>query len=97
MSRTSLQVQLCQIPRSLCRMAVRAPNMRALRTSNLGNVSAPAAAFSATALPSRAAALARAQLRPLAVLRRRSYCLDMKTPPEGGQVAGGNQLVVVAG
>src|SRR5262249_44758030 len=56
-----------------------------------GNVSAPAAAFGATALTSHKAALARVQLKPLAVLRGRSCYHDMKAPPEGGQVSAGTE------
>ena len=43
------QVQVCQMPRSLCRIAGRAPYKLALRINSLGNVSAGAAAIGATA------------------------------------------------
>src|SRR4029078_4742968 len=52
------------MPRSLWRMAGRAPKIWALRTSNFGNVSALAAAFGATAQSSREAAPAGATLTP---------------------------------
>src|SRR5512143_3892995 len=86
MSSTSAQVHVCQMPRSLWRMAGRAPKIWALRTSNLGNVSAPAAAFGATALSSREAAHFGATLYPSPSCSD-DLCLDMKTPPEGGQVS----------
>src|SRR6187401_2712443 len=86
MSSTSAQVHVCQIPRSLWRMAGRAPKIWALRTSNLGNVSAPAAAFGATALSSREAAHFGATIYPSPSCSD-DLCLDMKTPPEGGQVS----------
>ena len=50
------QVQVCQMPRSLCRIAGRAPNSRALRINSLGNVSACSGGVSATARSSRSAA-----------------------------------------
>src|ERR1044071_2551921 len=46
-------VQVCQMPRSLWRIAGRDANLVALRISNFGNVSAPSAAVCATAVSSR--------------------------------------------
>src|ERR1039458_9149277 len=40
MSSTSAHVQVCQMPRSFCRIAGRVPYKRAFRINNLGNVSA---------------------------------------------------------
>src|ERR1700687_1316616 len=57
MSSISAQVQVCQMPRSFCRIAGRAPYKLALRTNSLGNVSAGAAAIVATACSSHTAAL----------------------------------------
>src|SRR6267378_6124999 len=48
------QVQVCQIPKSLCRIAGRPGKRAALRTSNFGNVSSRAStAFSSGAQASR--------------------------------------------
>src|SRR6185437_450581 len=73
------------MPRSLCRIAGREPNNCALRINSLGNVSATAAAVTATTSSSHLAAPFRHSAAPLAALAGRSCCLDMKTPPPGGQ------------
>src|SRR5450631_2822914 len=60
MSSTSPQAQVCQTPRSLCRIEGRDPYKRALRINSLGNVSAGAEALSGTgsSLPQHAASYA---------------------------------------
>ena len=70
-------------------MAGREPNISAFRVSNLGNVSALAAAFGATVNPSRFATSGWRRFLTLAALYPGGLVyLDMKTPSPAGQASG---------
>src|SRR6185437_1391966 len=89
MSSASAQLQVCQMPRSFCRIAGREPYNSALRINSLGNVSAGAAAFGATTCSSHSGALMRSAVsHPWPPLWQSCY-LDMKTPPLAGQALAG--------